>query len=401
MFNLLPPLETDPILGLISRYQQDPRQRKVDLGVGVYRDALGNTPVFASVKAAEQKLLASEQTKAYIGPAGNPTFNLKMSELIMGGQHSRLADLVLMQTPGGCGALRVAGELIVRLAGFRDAGIGARPRLWVSDPTWSNHIPLLGNAGVEIKTYPYYQANTHQLNFDAMAQALGQVGEGDVVLLHGCCHNPCGADLSLEQWQVVSDLANSQGFIPFVDMAYQGFGDDLDTDAAGLRLLAEQVPEVILAVSCSKNFGLYRERVGAVGVVSQQSNAVASHIANIVRGIYSMPPSHGAAIVAEVLSDDALSRSWREELEQARRRIVSNRSQLVEQLNTMGAGGRFDHIAQQKGMFSFVGINQHQVARLISEFGVYMVDSGRISLAGLNPNNFDYFCESLIAVVDC
>ncbi|WP_188149666.1 aromatic amino acid transaminase [Teredinibacter waterburyi] len=400
MFNLLPPLATDPILGLISRFQQDPRQQKVDLGVGVYRDAQGNTPVFASVKVAERRLLESEQTKAYIGPAGNPDFNLKMSELIMGVQHSRLADLVLMQTPGGCGALRVAAELIVRLAGFRGASAGTRPTLWVSDPTWGNHIPLLGNAGVEIKTYPYYHADTHQLNFEGMLQTLGKVAEGDVVLLHGCCHNPCGADLSIEQWQAVSDLANSQGFIPFVDMAYQGFGDDLDADAAGLRLLAEQVPEVVLAISCSKNFGLYRERVGAVGVISQQPNAVASHIANIVRGIYSMPPSHGAAIVAEVLSDEALAKSWREELETARTRIVSNRRQLVEQLNTIGADGRFDHIARQKGMFSFVGINQQQVAKLITEFGIYMVDSGRISLAGLNPTNLDYFCESLIAVMD-
>jgi aspartate aminotransferase len=396
MFDHLSSLPADPILGLLASYRVDTNPSKIDLGVGVYKDESGHTPVLQAVKEAETRLLQSEETKSYIGPAGTPGFNTAMAELILGVQHpALLANRVRSaQTPGGCGALRVLAEFINR------AKEGAT--IWVSDPTWANHVPLLGNAGLQIKSYPYYDRASSSLRFDAMLETLKDVGEGDLVLLHACCHNPCGADLSREQWQLLAQMAQKQGFTPFIDMAYQGFGDSLEDDAYGLRLMAESVPEMLVAASCSKNFGLYRERVGLAMVIYRDASVAdkgQSQLLNVVRGNYSMPPSHGAAIVEAILTDAGLKANWEAELTEMRERINGLRAGLVESLVASGAQGDFSFIRQQKGMFSFLGITPEQVAQLQREYSIYMVDSSRISIAGLGHGNMEYFCKAVAEVL--
>ncbi|SDK11672.1 aromatic amino acid transaminase [Microbulbifer yueqingensis] len=396
MFEHLSSLPPDPILGLLASYRADENPNKIDLGVGVYKDESGHTAVLQAVKEAETRLLQSEETKAYIGPAGTPGFNAAMQELVLGADHPALvANRVRSaQTPGGCGALRVLAELVNR------AKPGAT--VWVSDPTWANHVPLLGNAGLQIKSYPYYDRATSSLQFDAMVETLKNVGEGEVVLLHACCHNPCGADLTREQWQVIVEMAQTQGFTPFIDMAYQGFGDSLDDDAWGLRLMAESVPEMLVAASCSKNFGLYRERVGLAMVIYNDSVAADkahTQMLSAIRGNYSMPPSHGAAIVESILMDAGLRANWEAELTEMRERINGLRAGVVESLAAAGAPGDFSFIREQKGMFSFLGITPEQVQRLQDEYSIYMVDSSRISIAGLSQGNMEYFCKAVASVL--
>ncbi len=396
MFDALALLPPDPILGLMAKFRADMRSEKIDLGVGVYRDDAGNTPVLACVKEAEQRILRNEDSKSYVGPAGNLHFNRLIAELALGGDHPALAErrVAVLQTPGGCGALRVAAEVILRA--------NKASSVWVSDPTWANHVPLLGNSGISLRHYPYYDYESHQIKFDEMCAQLRQVPKGDYVLLHACCHNPCGADLSEAQWREIAAIARATGFIPFVDMAYQGFGISLDEDAYGLRLLAESLPEVVFTVSCSKNFGLYRERVGAVGVVTADSGTterVSTHLANIVRGIYSMPPSHGAMIVEQILADEELRTSWQFDLNTMRGRILGMRTRLVDEMAKRGIQDRFEFISEEKGMFSFLGLTPEQVNALATEHAVYMVDSSRINVAGLNRGNLLYFCDSLAAVL--
>ena len=394
MFETLQALSPDPILGLTAAYQSDSNPHKVDLGVGVYKDTEGNTPVLASVKAAEALLLQRQDSKAYIGPAGSAEFNQHLQELLLGPDHSVLAAgrAVTVQTPGGCGALRAGAELIVR------ARPGAKIR--VSDPTWANHIPLLGSAGLEIVQYPYYSYESKEIRFDAMVQSLQQARAGDVLLLHGCCHNPCGADLTLEQWRQVADLVLQQGLLPFVDVAYQGFGQGIDEDVQGLRLLAERVPEMLIASSCSKNFGLYRDRTGSLTVLAKnaaQASVAQSQVCNAVRGLWSMPPDHGAAVVATILSDRELRTQWQAEVTAMRDRINGLRSQLVTSLAAAGAGD-FAFIARERGMFSFLGLTPAQVDSLRQQFSIYMVDSSRINVAGINPGNIDTVCEAVARV---
>ncbi len=396
MFAALQAYPPDPILRLIAEFRADPRTDKVDLGVGVYKDEQGRTPVMTSVKAAERQVLEAEDSKAYIGPAGVPEFNAAIQQLVFGPEHRVLTEsrTATVLTPGGCGALRVGAELLKRTA--------PDTTIWVSDPTWANHIPLLGNAGLQIREYPYYDRQSSSLRFDAMLATLAQAGAGDVVLLHGCCHNPCGADLDAEQWLAVAELAEQRGFLPFVDLAYQGLGDGLDADAAGLRLLAERVPELLVASSCSKNFGLYRERVGSLSVIAGQAaaaSAAVSHVNNIVRGMYSMPPSHGGAIVAAILGDEELEREWRAELDAMRDRINALRRLLNEQLRERKVARDFSFIERERGMFSFLGLSEAQVARLITDFGLYMVNSSRINVAGINQANVDYVADALAAVL--
>lgn len=397
MFDSLALLPPDPILGLMAKFRADANPNKIDLGVGVYRDDEGKTPVLAAVKDAERIILANEDSKAYVGPAGNQQFNQLLAQLVFTPDHCVIQDqrAVLLQTPGGCGALRVAAEL------FRK--VKSPSRIWVSDPTWANHVPLLGDAGIQIEHYPYYDYRNHSVRFDAMCEQLQKVAKGDYVLLHACCHNPCGADLSEQQWQQIADLAAETGFIPFIDMAYQGFGRGLEADAYGLRLLASRLPEVVFAVSCSKNFGLYRERVGAVGVVASDRAAattLASYLARIVRGIYSMPPSHGATIVEKILSDETLRAGWITELDAMRMRITNLRSLFVAQMTERGMAEQFNFILKEKGMFSFLGLTPQQVQRLAAEFAIYMVDSSRINIAGLGQTNMPYFCDALIRVLN-
>ncbi|MBK6289229.1 MAG: aspartate/tyrosine/aromatic aminotransferase [Gammaproteobacteria bacterium] len=396
MFENLCLLAPDPILGLMAEFRQDPRTRKIDLGVGVYQDESGCTPIMRAVHEAEAQLLRTETTKTYQGIAGDPLYNERMSALLLGQAHPVLVENRCrgVQTPGGCGALRIGAELIRR----------ARPdaRVWVSTPTWANHIPLIGGAGLQILEYPYYDAARRAIDFDAMMSTLAGVGAGDIVLLHGCCHNPTGADLDLDQWRAIAGLALKNGFTPFVDTAYQGLGDGIDQDAEGLRLLSAVVPECIVAASCSKNFGLYRERAGAVFFIAANpaaADAVASQAMASARQIYSMPPAHGAAIVATILGDDGLRSRWQAELGEVRDRINAMRVLLAERLADNAAGIDFSFIPRQKGMFSFLGISSAQLERLREEFGVYMVGSTRVNLAGINHGNIDHLAAALHAVL--
>jgi aspartate aminotransferase len=396
MFERLSTLPADPILGLMSLFRDDTNTHKVDLGVGIYKNEQGETPVLASVHEAETRLLSRQITKAYVGPAGNSIFNSAMSTLLLG-QAPALTEgrFAAVQTPGGCGALRVAAELV------KTANPSAT--IWVSDPTWGNHIPLLGNAGLTIRQYPYFDAATSAVDFDAMMAALAKVRAGDLVLLHGCCHNPSGADLSPEQWQQVAALALETGFTPFVDMAYQGFADDLDADAYGLRYLVDHLPEVVVAASCSKNFGVYRDRVGLVGLLAANpgaAQAAMSHMLSLVRGIYSMPPDHGAALVAEVLTDPQLRQRWEGEVAEMRGRINGLRDTFSAAMRTRLDSNRFDFVKRQKGMFSFLGLTEAQVLRLRNEYAIYMLNSSRASIAGFNSSNLDYVCDAIAQVVN-
>ena len=396
MFETLKPVGMDPILGLMAAFRADTRETKIDLGVGVYQDDRGRTPVMASVKEAEAKLMELELTKSYQGIAGDPDYNQRMMSLIFGADHSILSSgrVKSIQAPGGSGALCVGAEVIQRAT--------PSSKLWVGVPTWPNHIPLLGSAGFEIKEYPYYDMATHQINGDAMMETLRQVPAGDMVLLHGCCHNPTGADLSHEQWDQIADLALERGFIPFIDTAYQGLGDGLDEDAYGMRMMADRLPELVIASSCSKNFGLYRERTGSITFIaknSQQAEIVASQAMSIARQIYSMPPAHGALLVSLILGDQQLRANWQAELEEVRLRIKSMRTLLTNGIQGNSAGVDFSHIEQQKGMFSFLGITTPQLDRLRDEFGIYIVSSTRVNLAGINSSNIDYISESMNTVL--
>jgi len=396
MFNSLIAMPADPILGLLTQYREDTHPQKVDLGVGVYKDPAGNTPILNCVKKAEKFRLETETTKVYIGPTGSPQFNTLMTELAFGSDHSAIIAnrIRTVSTPGGTGALRVAGDFIKRC--------NPNAVLWVSDPTWANHTGLFEAAGITVKTYPYYDYDSKSLKFDEMLAALSQVSPDDVVLLHACCHNPSGMDLTTDQWDKVVALTKEQGFTPLIDMAYQGFGDGVDIDAYGVRKMAAAVDNMILCSSCSKNFGLYRERIGSCSVVAKDANTAniaQSVLLYVVRCLYSMPPAHGAAIVETILGSKELTQEWLDELKVMRDRINGNRAILVEKLKANGVDRDFSFIARQKGMFSFLGVNPEQVARLQKEFSIYMVGSSRISIAGISEDNVDYLAKSIAKVL--
>ncbi|KPN75847.1 aspartate/tyrosine/aromatic aminotransferase [Shewanella sp. LC6] len=396
MFNSLIAMPADPILGLLTQYREDTHPQKVDLGVGVYKDPAGNTPILNCVKKAEKFRLETETTKVYIGPTGSPLFNTLMTQLAFGSDHSAIIAnrIRTVSTPGGTGALRVAGDFIKRC--------NPNAVLWVSDPTWANHTGLFEAAGITVKTYPYYDYDSKSLKFDEMLAALSQVSPDDVVLFHACCHNPSGMDLTTEQWDKVVALTKEQGFTPLIDMAYQGFGDGVDIDAYGVRKMAAAVDNMILCSSCSKNFGLYRERIGSCSVIAKDANTAniaQSVLLYVVRCLYSMPPAHGAAIVETILGSKELTQEWLDELKVMRDRINGNRAILVEKLKANGVERDFSFIARQKGMFSFLGVNPEQVARLQKEFSIYMVGSSRISIAGISEDNVDYLAKSIAKVL--
>lgn len=392
MFDSLQALPPDPILALTPAYRADPNPDKIDLGAGVYKDENGNTPVMRAVKNAERILLADQDSKAYVGPGGAAGFNEAISSLAFGEtlKQSLGERRVTLQTPGGCGGLRLAAEFIAQAA--PDATV------WVSDPTWPNHRPLLGAAGLKIASYPYYDFASHSVRFDAMFESLSAAAAGDVVLLHGCCHNPCGGDLGREQWREMRDLALDKGLAILIDMAYQGLGDGLEEDVYGVRLLAESLPELMLVSSCSKNFGLYRERTGAVSVICSSgpvAKAAMSRLAATARANYSMPPDHGAAIVQTIMGDAGLRTDWELELAEVRDRINGLRAAFVRELADTGVERDFSFIEREKGMFSFLGVTPEQAESLVRDYSIYLVKSGRINIAGINQANIGYLVNSL------
>jgi aspartate/tyrosine/aromatic aminotransferase len=394
MFEDLQPAPADKILALIGLYRADPRPDKVDLGVGVYKDRDGKTPVMRAVREAEKRLLQSQDSKTYLGLAGDAGFNTAMAKLVFG----PVADLTRIraaQAPGGSGALRLAAELIKRTRS--DATI------WLSDPTWPNHVPVMRAAGLQIREYPYFDAASGTVRFADMMSALATAKSGDVVLLHGCCHNPTGANLDEAQWAKIADLVVERGLLPFVDIAYQGFGEGLDADAAGLRLLAEKVPEMVVASSCSKNFAVYRDRVGAAMILakdSTQADVAMGQMLSAARAMYSMPPDHGAAAVRIVLEDATLRADWEAELEEMRLRMLRLRVQFAEALRRQSNSDRFDFVASHRGMFSRLGLSEAQVERLRAEHGVYMVGDSRINVAGLPEDGMDALAKAIVSVFD-
>jgi len=396
MFGNLEALPPDPILGVTAAFRRDPDPGKVDLGVGVYRDEGGVTPVPAAVREAERELIAAQTTKTYVGPAGNLEFNERIVALALGPLAEGLKErTATIQTVGGCGALRMGAELL------HAAAPGAV--VHVSDPTWANHEPLLGNSGITLRRYPYYDPATRDVAFERMLARLEAVPAGDVVLLHACCHNPTGVDLDPGQWSRVADLLERRDLVPFVDLAYQGFGDDLETDAAGLRLLASRLPTLLLAISCSKNFGLYRERVGALAVVADSAataRALATHQARTGRRMYSMPPDHGAAIAARVLGDASLRRSWQDELAAMVARVKSLRLLLADRLAARRPDRDFSWLPRQRGMFSLLGLEPPAIAALCEVEHVYMPPDGRINIAGVSDANVDRVADSIVRVLD-
>ncbi len=393
MFEQLEARPTDAILGLIAEFNSDKRPQKVDLGVGVFRTPEGETPVLEAVKSAERRLVETQDSKAYLGTAGDPGFNLGMQNLAFG--DSADADrLTTVQTPGGSGSLRVAAGLLLTAA--------SDVKVHVSDPTWNNHVPLLGGAGLVLSPYPYYDTDKHVIRIDEMLEAIRALPKGEVVLFHACCHNPSGLDPSDDEWRQIADVVVERELLPFIDMAYQGFSRGLDEDALSIREMAARVPEMIVSTSCSKNFGLYRDRVGTLSVLSPNAataTIVKSQLSYIARTIYSMPPDHGAAIVRTILEDPQLTMRWHQELDDMRSRLLEMRSLLNDALKARAPEHDFSHLVRATGMFCFLGLSVEQVNALKADHGVYMVGSSRINVAGITPDNVDHVAESIAAVL--
>ncbi|SLN26179.1 Aromatic-amino-acid aminotransferase [Roseovarius litorisediminis] len=392
MFSNLKQQPADKILALIQAFREDPRENKIDLGVGVYKNAQGQTPIMRAVKAAERKLWEEETTKTYVTLAGDAAFSDTMISLVLGDAVAR-DRVAAVATPGGTGAVRQAFEL-VQMAN-PDA------RVFVSDPTWPNHLSILKHLGIETVTYRYFDTETCGVDFGAMMADLDQVKAGDLVLLHGCCHNPTGANLNLMQWQQVVDLLNAKGAVPMIDIAYQGFGDGLDKDAAATRLVAANCPEALIAASCSKNFGIYRERTGLLMAVAQEKGlhgVMQGNLAYLSRQNYSFPPDHGGKLVSIVLSDDVLRADWQVELEEVRQGMLALREQLADELRRLSGSDRFGFLAQHRGMFSRLGASPDKVERLRAEHGIYMVGDSRMNIAGLNSRTVPVLAQAIIDV---
>lgn len=391
-FQVLPP---DPILGISVAYAADPAKNKIDVGVGVYRDEQGHTPVMQAVLRAEEHVAATQTTKSYVGTAGNAAFNAAITELVLGPTHEAVTAgrMVALQTPGGCGALRLAADLV------RSAN--AEAVVAVSAPTWPHHAVIMGGALLKVAEYPYYDAATHTLLFGPMLAALEALPEGSVVLLQPSCHNPTGADLNAEQWREVAAVLERRRLLPLLDIAYQGLGDGLDADAAALRTLCATLPEVLVTVSCSKNFGLYRERTGAILYVGRspgEVRAVHTHLMMLARRLYSMAPDHGAAVVGALWNDAALRALWRSEVDTMRERLNALRSALSAELGRVLPGREMGFIGRQRGMFSLLGLNATAVERLRSECHVYCAPDSRINIAGLSAASIAPLAQAIATV---
>lgn len=390
MFETIKEQPADKILMLMQAFREDPRDGKIDLGVGVYKDANGNTPIMRAIKTAEQQLWEAEQTKAYTGLAGDPGFADAMVALVLGDTVAR-ENVAAAATPGGTGAVRQAFDMV------RMANPGAR--VFVSDPTWPNHLSILKHMGIETVMYRYFDAETGGVNFDGMMADLAQAGQGDIVLVHGCCHNPTGANLNVTQWQALIDLLNQTGATPMVDLAYQGFGDGLEEDAIGVRMIASQAPECLIAASCSKNFGIYRERTGLLMAVAQDGAARKLNqgtLNYLNRQNFSFPPDHGARLVTMVLTDETLRAAWQAELEEMRTGMLGLREQLAAELQRRSGSDRFGFLAQHRGMFSRLGASPEQVEKLRADSGVYIVGDSRMNIAGLNAQTVPLLAEAII-----
>ena len=396
MFDAIEMAPADPIMGLTEEFKKDPNPEKVNLGVGVYQDENGTTPVLDCVKRAEKIILRDETTKNYLSMHGSEEYGSAVRELIFGAGHEVIAAgrATTAHTPGGTGGLRVAGEFVKKL--FPEA------RIWVSDPTWANHAQVFAAAGLEVAKYPYRDPETNGIDFEAMLAALADVPAGDVVLLHGCCHNPTGIDPTPDQWARIADVVKDRNILPLVDFAYHGLADGIRKDTAGIQTLCRPGCEMLIASSFSKNFGLYRERVGALTVVAGSADAAGralSHVKKVVRANYSNPPSHGAAIVTTVLGDGELCAQWTEEVRAMRERINGMRELLVETLRAKGVDRDFSFITRQRGMFSFSGLTKEQVDALRQKYSIYIVGSGRINVAGMTPANMDRICTAIADVL--
>ncbi|MBI1370158.1 MAG: aminotransferase class I/II-fold pyridoxal phosphate-dependent enzyme [Planctomycetes bacterium] len=396
MFEHVTTAPPDPILGLTDAFKEDKNPSKINLSVGVYQDATGKTPILPSVKEAEKRLLAGETSKGYKPISGDPVYGTAVQKLMFGEAHPVVTGgrAFTAHTPGGTGALRVAGDYLARLHN--------KPTVWVSNPTWANHNAVFEAAGLSVKSYPYLDKAQRALDFDAMMATFNTMGPGDVVLLHGCCHNPSGVDPTIEQWKKIGETLAKRGIFPLVDFAYQGFGDGLSEDAAGLLALCEHVDELLICSSFSKNFGLYNERVGAITAVAKSPEhikAVASQIKVTIRSNYSNPPAHGAAIVTTILTDPALKAQWEKEVAEMRSRINGMRHLLVDTLKVKGIARDFSFIIHQRGMFSFSGLTKEQVQKLRDQFAIYIVGSGRINVAGITDKNIGPLCDAIKAVL--
>ena len=380
----------DKILALMTEFKDDPREQKLDLGVGVYKDPNGNTPIMRSIKAAEKKWWEVESSKSYVGLVGDPAFSDALISLVLGSNIPKNL-IASAATPGGTGAVRQGFEL------FKIANPDVR--VFVSDPTWPNHISILHYLNIPCETYRYLDNETRGVDFDSMVADLSRAKAGDVILLHGCCHNPTGANLNKQQWQVINDLLNKSGATPMIDLAYQGFGDGLKEDAYATRLIAESVPETVIASSCSKNFGIYRERAGLLMLVSQDSsrrNTNQSMLAFLNRQNYSFPPDHGSRLVSIVLNDTELRSDWMSELEDIRNSLLNLRLQLSNELRKISGSDRFSFIASHRGMFSRLGATPLQVEKMREEFGIYMVSDSRFNVAGLNYETVPALAKAII-----
>jgi aromatic-amino-acid transaminase len=384
----LPAVRSDSLLALIALANADPRPDKIDVGVGVFRDAAGETPILKVMKKAERILLESQTTKAYLGSAGDKRFAEQLRPILLG-EHADDERIAGVQTPGGCGALRLGFELV--------ATINPNARVFVSSPTWPNHPPIIRGARLELAEYPYYDRDSGTVRFEAMLEGLAAAREGDVLLLHGCCHNPTGADLVGEQWAQVTEVVRKRRLLPFIDIAYQGFGRGLDEDAAGVRGILEASDEVIVAQSCDKNFSVYRDRVGSLFLKTGSADATAramAHVFQRAREMWSMPPDHGAAAVRIILDDPHLRADWLVELDAMRDRINGVRQRIA------AADPRLAFIGKQFGMFSMLPLTREQVLALRERHAIYMADSGRFNVVGMADHSIDRFVAAVVEALD-
>ena len=393
MFEKFEPTPQDPIIKLMGMFRDDPRDDKIDVGVGVFRDNNGQTPIMEAVRLAEDRLHDTQTTKAYVGLAGDEIFNTEITKLVFG-KNADMDRIRAVQTPGGCGALRMLSDMLYRIASDR--------KFWVSDPTWGNHYPIFRQSGFEVDAYPYLNRESKTVDVDALMGKLSTLDKQDIVVFHACCHNPSGAELQPADWDEIAKVVAKNGIFPYFDMAYQGFGDSLEDDAYSIRAMAKEVESMVVASSCSKNFGLYRDRVGCsllLGESKETADIARAHILSNARSSYSMPPDHGAALVGLIMTDPELKANWENELSEMRARMLGLRKQMSAVLREKSNSDRWDFIADHRGMFSLLVLTDEEVESLRNDHGVYAVAGGRVNIAGLKDDDqLNRFADALVSV---